>query len=85
MFAQTSATTPHLFSNGVSGMVYEHLERCFILEDPSLGFSKLFQIVVVACGVIFKSVALMLGVNKLLAMAKNISGLHLITIGKVIF
>jgi hypothetical protein len=30
-------------------------------------------------------VALMLGVNKLLAMAKNISGLHLITIGKVIF
>jgi hypothetical protein len=48
-------------------MVYEHLLGCFILEDPSLKFSKKFQAVVfIAHGVILKSVALMLGVSRLL-------------------
>jgi hypothetical protein len=57
-------------------MVYEHFSRCFILEDPSLGFSKLFQIiVVVAHGDIFRLVALMLRVSKLLAMEKDLGGL----------
>jgi hypothetical protein len=57
--------------------------RCLILKDPSLGFSKLFQVVVVVHGDIFRSVALVLGANRLLAMAKDISGLRLIAIGKV--
>ncbi len=43
-------------------MVYEHFLSCFILKDPSLGFSKLFQVVVVVVvvihGHIFKSMAL---------------------------
>jgi hypothetical protein len=39
IFAQNLATTPHLSSGGVFGMVYEHLLRCFIPEDPFLGFS----------------------------------------------
>jgi hypothetical protein len=65
-------------------MVYEHLSGCFILEDPSLGFLKLFQVVFVARGAIFKSMALLLGVNKLLAMAKDIGGLHPIAIAKVV-
>jgi hypothetical protein len=42
-------------------MVYEHFSRCFILEDLSPRF-----------GDILKLVALMLGVNRLLAMAKDI-------------
>jgi hypothetical protein len=65
-------------------MVYEHLSNYFILENPSLGFSELFQAtVVVAHGDILKSMALMLGVNKLLAMARDSKGLHLIAIGKM--
>ncbi len=53
-------------------MVYEHLSRCFIFEDPSLRFSKLFQVVdVVAHGDILRLMALLLGVKKLLAMVKD--------------
>jgi hypothetical protein len=40
MFIQALATTPHLFLG--FKMVYEYLSRCFILEDPSLGFLELF-------------------------------------------
>jgi hypothetical protein len=65
-------------------MVYEHLSRCFILEDPSSGFSKLFQVVVATIhGDIPRLVALVLGANKLLAMAKDTSGLHPIAMNKV--
>jgi len=65
-------------------MVYKHLLGCFILEDPSLGFSELFQvIVVIACGDIPNLVVLVLGANKLLVMAKNIGGLCLIIVGEV--
>ncbi len=71
-------------SSGLFGMVYEHLSRCFIPEDPSLGFLKLFQVAFVTRGVIFKLTTLLLGVNKLLAMAKDTSGLHHIAIGKVV-
>jgi len=47
---------------------------------------KLFQaIVIVVHGDIFRSVALMLGVNILLAMAKDIGGFHPIAIGEVFF
>jgi len=40
LFAETLAIAPHLSLGGLSGMVYEHLSGCLILEDPSLGFSK---------------------------------------------
>jgi len=67
-------------------MVYEHLLGCLILKDPSLGFLKLFQVVVIiVCGDIPKSVALVLGVSRLLAMAKDINGFCLIPVGKVFF
>jgi len=60
-------------------MVYEYLSRCFILEDPSSGFSKLFQdVVAIVRGDIPRSVALVLGAKKLLAMAKDIGGLVLL-------
>jgi hypothetical protein len=42
-------------------MVYEHLSRCFIPKDPSLGLLKFFKaIVVVVHGDILRLVALML-------------------------
>jgi hypothetical protein len=66
-------------------MVYEHLSRCFILKDPSPGFSELFQVVVVVHGDILRSVALVLGASKLLAMENGTSGLRPIVVGKVFF
>jgi hypothetical protein len=67
-------------------MVYEHYLGCFIQKDPSLGFSKLFQIVnVVVHGNTPRLVALVLGVNKFLAMAKDISGLRPIAISEEVF
>jgi hypothetical protein len=84
MFAQALAFVPHLSSSGLFGMVYEHFSGCFILENPSLGFLELFQIVaIVVHGDIPKSVALMLGVSRLLAMAKDTNGLRLIAVSKV--
>ncbi len=67
-------------------MVYEHFSRCFVPTDPSLGFLKLFQvIIVVAHGVIPKSMALVLGASKLLAMAKDTNGFHPIVVSEVFF
>jgi len=57
---------------------------CFILKDLSLGFSELFQaIVIVVHRNIPRSMALVLGVNKLLAMAKYTNGLSFIVVSKV--
>jgi hypothetical protein len=65
-------------------MVYDHFSSCFILEDPYLGFLELFQVVItIPHGDILRSVALVLEVNKLLVMAKDIGGLCLIAIGNM--
>jgi hypothetical protein len=65
-------TTPHLFSNGLFGMVYEHILGCFIPKDSSSRFSKLFQVVtVIAHGYILRLVALVLVANRLLALVKD--------------
>jgi hypothetical protein len=64
-------------------MVCEHLLGCFILKDPSSGFLELFQVIVVVCGDIPKLVAIVLGSNKLLVMAKDTSGLCFIVVSKV--
>lgn len=62
LFTQTLTIAPHLTLGGLSGMVYEHFLGCFIVKDPSLRFSKLFQVVViVVCGDIPRLVGLMLG------------------------
>jgi len=67
-------------------MVYEHFLGCFIPEDPSSGFSKLIQVAtIVAHGDIPRSVALVMGVNKLLAMAKDFCGFRPIAISEVFF
>jgi hypothetical protein len=65
-------------------MVYEHISRCFIPQEPSLGFSELFKdVFVVACSDIPMLVALVLGVNRLLAMAKDSIGFRPIVVGEV--
>jgi hypothetical protein len=67
-------------------MVYEHLLGCFIPEDPSSRFLELFQaVVVVTCGDIPSLVALVLGVNRLLAMVKDTRSLCFISISKTFF
>jgi hypothetical protein len=81
LFAQALTTTRNLSSGGL----YGHLLKCFIPEDPSLGFLRLFQVVVIVHGDIPRSVALMLGGNKLSAMAKDTNGLCPITIGEIFF
>jgi hypothetical protein len=35
LFTHVLTITPHLFLNGLYGMVYEHLLGCFIQEDTS--------------------------------------------------
>jgi hypothetical protein len=62
MFTQAITITPHLSSGGLFGMVYEHFLRCFMLNDPSSRFSKLFQaIVTIAHGDIPRLVGLSVG------------------------
>jgi hypothetical protein len=83
-FSQALAIALHLFFGELSRMVYEHFSRCFIPKDPSSWFSKLFHVInVVAHGDIPRSMALMLGTNKLLTMTKHIGGLHPIVINEV--
>jgi hypothetical protein len=84
LFAQTLTIAPHLSSSGIFGMVYEHLLGFSILKDPSFWLFKLFSVVnIIACGDIPRLVASMLGVNRLLAMAKNIIGFYFIVVGEV--
>jgi hypothetical protein len=64
-----------LFLGELSKIIYEHFSKCFILKDPSSGFSKLFQVVIIAYGDILRPAALVLRVNRLLAMTKETSGL----------
>jgi hypothetical protein len=67
-------------------MVYEHLLRCFISKDLSSRFSRLFHaIIVVAYGDILRLMALMLVVNKLLVITKDIGGFCPIAISKMFF
>jgi hypothetical protein len=86
LFAQALAIAPHLFLGGPSGMDYEHLSSCFILEDASSRFFKLFQTAVtIFHGDILKLVALMLRASKLLAMVKDTKSFHLIVVGGAFF
>jgi hypothetical protein len=84
MFTQALTIIPHLSMNGFSRMVYEHLSRCLIPKDPSLRLSGLFQVVVIH-GDNSRLVALMLGANRLLAMAKETGGFSPITVTKMFF
>ncbi len=84
MCALFSPLMGRFFDHSFSSMVYEHLLRCFIPEDPSSRLSDLFHVtIIVTCGGIPRSVALMLRVNILLTMAKDINGLRPIVVSEV--
>jgi hypothetical protein len=86
LFTWALVTTPHSFSGGLSRMVYKHLLRCFIPKGPSSWFLELFQaVIIVLRGDIHRSIALVLGANKLLATTKDIRGFRLIIVGKTFF
>jgi len=86
LFAQTLTISPHLFWGELFRMVYEHLLRCFILEDPSSRFLKLFQgVATLVRGDIPSSLALVLGANKVLAMANDTGGFRPIVVNEVFF
>jgi len=86
IFAQALTIVPCLSLGGFSRMVYEHFSKCFIPKDPSSKFSELFQaFVTITCEDIFRSMALVLGASRLLAMAKDIGGLRPIIISEVFF
>jgi len=79
LFTQALANVPHLFLGGLSGMVDKHLSKCFIPKNPSLRLLELFQTTaIIAHGDFPKLVALMLGACKLLAMAKDNGGFHIL-------
>jgi hypothetical protein len=80
LFMQVLTIVSYLFFK-LFRMVYEHFSRCFIPKDSSLKFSKLFQVIItIAHGDISKFMTLMLGPNRLLAMAKDTTSLRPITI-----
>jgi hypothetical protein len=84
IFAQTLTTIPPLSLGGIFEMVYEHLSRCFILEDPSFRFLELFKVAtIVAHGNTLKLMAQVLRASKLLAMVKDTGGLCPIVVGKM--
>jgi hypothetical protein len=41
LFAHALTIAPHLTLGGLSGMAYEHLSKCSILEDTSSNYFKL--------------------------------------------
>jgi hypothetical protein len=54
----------------------------FIPEDPSSRFSKLFQVIVVAHGDIFRLMVVVGRISRILAMVDDIISFHPIVIGK---
>jgi hypothetical protein len=43
-FVSTSAHSPHLFPNVFSGMMYELLQDCFVLDDYANAFDLFFKV-----------------------------------------
>jgi hypothetical protein len=57
----------------------------FHITRPILKILKLFQVVIIVHGDILRLMALMLGANRLLAMAKDSGGLRFNVMGKMFF
>jgi hypothetical protein len=86
LFAHALTTTPHLFSNGLFGMVYEHMSKCFIPEDSSSRFLELSKVAIaIAHGDISRLVALVLRASRLLAITKKLKSLCPTVVGKMFF
>ncbi len=76
----------HLSTNGLFGMIFEHLQDYFHLKDLVNGFFQLFQLCFhIAQGHIPPQIARVLGVACLLAMTKPSSGIRPITVGEALY
>jgi hypothetical protein len=74
----------HLSADGPSSMVFKHLQDSFNFEDSTSGFIQLHQLCShVAIDHILGSMVQILGVSKLLALAKSFGGIRLIVMGEV--
>ncbi|KAL2608123.1 hypothetical protein R1flu_026696 [Riccia fluitans] len=71
---------------GPSGMVFELLRDCFILEDLASGFDLLFDLCThIALGRVSASTAYLLGASHLLTLEKPSGGVRPIAVGEVLY
>jgi hypothetical protein len=76
----------HLSVSGPSGMVFEHLQNPFNLEDSTNGFVELQQLCShVVISRFPRSMVQVLGANKFLVLVKPFSGIHLIIMGEALY
>ncbi len=76
----------HLSANGHFGMVFEHLQKNFHLEDSAIGFLQLFQLCFdIAQGHIPPQIAHVLGTTHLLTMTKPSGEVCLIIVGETLY
>jgi len=78
--------SPHLSSDSLLNMVYELVWHCFVLNDFANGFDFCFEICMhITCGHVPPSVSHMFVTTWLLVLGKQVGGVRLIMIGKVIY
>jgi hypothetical protein len=77
---------PIVFVNGLSGMVFEHLQDCFHPKDSVISFSQLFQFCShITQGHIPYRIAHILGAPHLLAMTKFLGGVRLLIVRETLY
>jgi hypothetical protein len=85
-FKLTFQGMPHLLTNGISGMVFEHLRNYYHPEDSTSGFPQLFQLCFhIAYNHIPPQIAHVLGLVRLLAMTNPLNGVHPIVVGETLY
>jgi hypothetical protein len=77
---------PIVFVNGISRMVFEHLQNCFHPKDSVISFSQLFQFCShITQGHIPCWITHILGAPHLLAMTKFLSGVRLFIVRETLY
>jgi hypothetical protein len=77
---------PHLSTSGLCGVFFEHLWKCFHVEDLTNGFPQSFQLCFhIAHGHIPPQIACVLGVACFLTMTKHSSEVHPIIVGETLY
>jgi len=77
---------PHLSKNGLFGMIFEHLQKHFHLEDLANGFPHIFPFYFhITQGHIPYRITHVLGAAHFLTITKPSSGIHPIAMGEVLY
>ncbi len=85
-FKLTFQCMPHLLTSGLFGMVFEHLQNHFHLENSMNGFPQFFQLCFhITQGHIPPQIAHVLGTTHLLTMTKLSGGVHPIVMGEALY